>query len=60
MKSKFSSDDNLPWEKTIEVHVVIIIIRLVFNDGYKYHQMVFTNLFTDQLNKYKSWSMIQL
>ena len=41
MKSKFSSDDNFSLEKTIEVHVTIIIIRFVFSDGDKYHQHVF-------------------
>lgn len=40
-KANFSSDDNFSLEKTIEMHVIIIIIRLVFSDGDQYHQHVF-------------------
>ena len=41
MKLKFSSDDNLPLNKTLKLHMVIIIVRSVFEEDGKYYLQVF-------------------
>ena len=41
MKIKFSFDDYLPLERTLEIHDTIIFIRFVFNYGNKYFLYVF-------------------
>ena len=41
MKIKFSSDDDLPLNKTIETHNVILVARAVFNENNKYYPQVF-------------------
>ena len=33
MKTKFSSDDKLPLNKTIEIHSMIIVVRAVFHES---------------------------
>ena len=35
-KIKFSSDDNLPLRKTLELRNVVIIVRSLFHEGKKY------------------------
>ena len=35
-KIKFSSDDNLPLRKTIELRNMVIIVRSLFHEGKKY------------------------
>ena len=40
MKIKFSSDDNLPLNKTIEIHRAAIVIRAVFHENNKYYPQV--------------------
>ena len=41
MKIKFNSDDQLPRNKTIEISSMIITVRAVFHENYKYYQEVF-------------------
>ena len=41
MKIKFNPDDNLPFNKTIKLHNMIIIIRSLFKEDGKYYAHVF-------------------
>ena len=41
MKLKFHSDDNLSLNKTIEIPIVIIVVRAVFHENNKYYPQVF-------------------
>ena len=41
MKIKFNLVDELPLNKTIEIHYVIIVVRAVFNENNKYYPQVF-------------------
>ena len=41
MKIKFNSDDELPLNKTIEVPIMIIVIRAIFLENNKYYPQVF-------------------
>ena len=41
MKIKFNSDDNLPLNKVLKFHAVIIIIRSVFERDGKYYPQIF-------------------
>ena len=41
IKIKFDSDDNLPLNKVLTFHAVIIIIRSVFERGGKYYPQIF-------------------
>ena len=41
MKIKFNSDDALPLNKTIEIHVMVIVVRAIFYENNKYYQQVF-------------------
>ena len=41
MKIKLDSDDDLPVNKTIEIHVVTIVFRAIFYENNKYHPPVF-------------------
>ena len=41
MKIKFNSDDNLPLNKTLEFHVMTIIIRSVFEEDGKLYPQLF-------------------
>ena len=41
MKIKFDSDDNLPLNKVLRFHAVIIIIRSVFERDGKYYPQIF-------------------
>ena len=43
MKIKFNSDDNLPLNKSLKFHAMVIIIRSVFEEGSK----IYTQLFLD-------------
>ena len=36
MKIQFNSDDDVPLNKTIEIHNVIIIVRAIFHENSKY------------------------
>ena len=40
MKIKFSSDDELPLNKTIEIPTTTIVIRAVFHENKKYYPQV--------------------
>ena len=37
MKTKFNSDDELPLNKTIEIHSMIIVVRAAFHKNNKYY-----------------------
>ena len=37
MKLKFNSDDNLPSNKTLKLHMFIVIVRSVFEEDGKYY-----------------------
>ena len=41
MKTKFNSNDELPLNKTIEIHSMVIVVRTVFNENNKCYQQVF-------------------
>ena len=38
MKIKFNSDDNLPLNKLLKLHILTVIVRSVFEDGKYYPQ----------------------
>ena len=40
MKTKFSLDDKLPLNKTIEIPSMIIVVRAVFHENIKYYPHV--------------------
>ena len=52
MKIKFNSDDNLPLNKILKLHNLIIVVRSVFKEGGKYYSHVFVD---DTL--YKVWML---
>ena len=41
MKIKLNSDDNLPLNKTLKLHMLTLIVRSVFEEDDKYHPQVF-------------------
>ena len=41
MKIKFNSDDELPLNKTIEIPIMIIVVRDSFHENKKYYSQVF-------------------
>ena len=41
MKIKFNSDDELSVNKTIEIHSMIITVRVVFHENNKYYPQFF-------------------
>ena len=41
MKIKINSDDNLPWNKTLKLYNLTIIVRSVFQEDNKYYPQVF-------------------
>ena len=41
MKIKFNSDDNLPLNKILKIHICTIVIRFVFEEDGKYYPQVF-------------------
>ena len=41
MKIKFNSDDELPLNKTIEIHNVTIVVRAAFHENNKFYPQVF-------------------
>ena len=41
MKIKFNSDNELPLNKTTEIHKVTIVVRAVFHENNKYYLQVF-------------------
>ena len=40
MKIKFNSDDDLPLNKILKLHMLTIIVRSVFEDDTKYYPQV--------------------
>ena len=49
MEIKFSSDDNLPLKKTLELYNMIIAVRSVFHEGNKYYPQPFLDEFLYKL-----------
>ena len=43
MKTKFSSDDDLPLNKILKLHMLAIIARSVFEEDGKYYPQVFSD-----------------
>ena len=43
MKIKFDSDDELPLNKTIDIHSMIIVVRAIFHESNKYYSQVFSD-----------------
>ena len=41
MKIRFSSDDNLPSNKILKLHMLTVIVRSVFQEDSKYYPQVF-------------------
>ena len=41
MKIKFNSVDELPLNKNIKIHVMVIVVRAVFHENDKYYPQVF-------------------
>ena len=41
MKIKFSSDDDLPLNKILKLHMLTIIVRSVFEEDGKYYPQIF-------------------
>ena len=41
MKIKFNSDDNLPLNKILMLHSLIIVVRSIFQEDKKYYTQVF-------------------
>ena len=41
MKIKFNSDDNLPLNKILKLHMVTVIVRSVFQEDNKYNPQIF-------------------
>ena len=41
MKIKFISDDNLPLNKMLKLHMLTVIVRSVFEENSKYYPQVF-------------------
>ena len=45
MKIKFNSDDNLPLDKILKLHILTVIVRSVFQEDKKYYPQVFLDEF---------------
>ena len=43
MKIKFSSDDDLPLNQIVKLHMLTIIVRSVFKEDGKYYPQIFLN-----------------
>ena len=41
MKIKFDTDDNLPLNKLLKLHMLIIIVRSVFEEGGKFYPQIY-------------------
>ena len=41
IKIRFESDDNLPLNKTQKLHILIVIVRSVFEKDSKYYRQIF-------------------
>ena len=41
MKIRFESDNNLPLNKTLKLHMLTVIVRSVFEEDGKYYQQLF-------------------
>ena len=41
MKTKFNSDDNLPLNKILKLHMLTVIVRSAFGEDGKYYPQVF-------------------
>ena len=41
MKIRFESDNNLPLNKTLKLHMLTVIVKSVFEEDGKYYQQLF-------------------
>ena len=41
MKIRFESDNNLPLNKTLKLHMLTVIVKSVFEEDDKYYQQLF-------------------
>ena len=41
MKIKFKSDDNLPLNKILKLHILTAVVRSVFQENSKYYPQIF-------------------
>ena len=41
IKIRFESDDNLPLNKTLKLHILIVNVRSVFEKDGKYYRQIF-------------------
>ena len=41
MKIRFESDNNLPLNKTLKLHMLTVIVQSVFEEDGKYYQQLF-------------------
>ena len=41
MKIRFESDNNLPLNKTLKIHMLTVIVKSVFEEDGKYYQQLF-------------------
>ena len=53
MKIKFNSDNELPLNKTIEIHNMIIVVSTVFDENNKYYPQVLLDGCLYKLNNIK-------
>ena len=49
IKTEFNSDDNLPLNKTLKLHMLKVIVRSVFKEENKYYSQVFLDEYLYQL-----------
>ena len=41
MKIKFNSDDNLPLNRILKLHMLVVIVRSFFEENDKYYTQIF-------------------
>ena len=49
MKIKFDSDDDLPINKTLKLHNMIIVVRSVFEDKGKFYPQIYLDEYLYEL-----------
>ena len=49
MKMKFDSDDDLPLNKTLQLHNMIIVVRSVFEDKGKFYPQIYLDEYLYEL-----------
>ena len=49
MKIKFNTDDNLPLNKPLMLHLLIIIVRCIFEEDGKFYPQLYLGVFLYEL-----------